>query len=219
MELLEPRDRALFLGKTGSGKSRKAKQLLALHQQRRGARIVAFDPHDEYSRQGKASEYIDLGPLKHRVTVDELALNPERWLDAEDVSLAVVPDTQGGRRAVAEDFSDLCRIVGWSGDLLFCVDEVGYFGDYAEEDLEDAACQLRHQGIALALVAQRATQIPKTARAQASVIYSGRQDDPDDVNALRKIAGEDFAERVQRLAPGQLEHWRDSFKPTPEKKQ
>lgn len=207
MSRIEPHDRVLVLGKTGSGKSNKAKALLA-GELEHGSRIVVFDPHDEYSQEGRKSAQIRLGPLRDRCTVDELVNDPGR-LDSEDLSLAVVP--AGSRLQVAAELGEVAELVRETGNLLFVVEECGYISDHANNELEDLACQDRHRGVALMLVAQCAVQIPKIARRQASQLWSGRQDDPDDLRAIEKICGDDFAARVRNLQRGELLHWKDSF--------
>lgn len=206
---IAPRDRVLIIGKTGSGKSNRGKELVGV-ELRRGARVLAFDPLDEWSRLGRKSEHVRLGPLRDRCTVDDLLEMPE-LLDVENLSLAVVPSTR--RRECAEDFARVADVVKDTGELLFVVEEVGFFSEYANEALIEAACTFRHYGVGMVLLSQCAVQIPKQARRQASQIFSGRQDDPDDLSALAKIAQSDptFAERVARLAPGELVHWRDDF--------
>jgi hypothetical protein len=207
-EKLDPRDRLVIVGKTGSGKSTWAKKLMAAELEH-GTRIVAFDPHDECSQLGRKSDQVRLGPLLQRCTVEELFHDPREWLDREDLALAVVPART--RRECAIDFLEVSEQIRSTGGLVYVVEEVGFFGDYANDSLEDVACQYRHEAIAVALVAQCTVQIPKIARRQASRVVSGRQDDPDDLAALEKMCGRGFSERVSRLSPGELVEWRDSF--------
>ncbi|MFZ5469465.1 MAG: helicase HerA domain-containing protein [Myxococcota bacterium] len=204
---VKPHDRVLVIGKTGSGKSNKAKALVSAELEH-GARVLAFDPLDEWSRHGRKSDHRRLGPLRDRCTVDDLMREPE-ILDANDLSLAVVPSQ--ARRECAEDFVQVAALVKDTGNVLLTVEEVGFFGDRCEESLIEAACTFRHYGVGMVFVAQCAIQIPKMARRQASQIWSGRQDDPEDLSALAKVAGAEFAEAVSRLPRGELLHWRDDF--------
>lgn len=208
---LAPEDVVVIVGKRRSGKSFQAKQLL--HSEvRAGARVVAFDPHDEYSRHGKRTTATNLGPLTQRCTVDQL-LDAPQMLDSPRLSLAVIPRT-ASKRDTAEDAKQLINLVRLTGDLTVCWDEVGEYGDGAYDELESMATQSRHwgdHGCPVIYVAQRAVQIPRSARDQASVLITGIQNDPDDLTVLRKITGSPkFAEATSRLPrPGTLT-WRES---------
>jgi len=203
-------DVVLVLGKRGSGKSHAAKQLIAAELDA-GARVVAFDPHDEYSRHGRKTSEVTLGPLEQRCTVAELEQRPE-LLDSRKLSLAVVPSVRKGPE-LAEEFETVSGMVTSTGRVTFVADEVGEYSDHAAEELKSLATQSRHYLVPLVLVAQRATQVPKTARSQASRILCGRQDEPDDLAALEKrtrLTAPDFAARVSRLPRRQLLEWRDT---------
>lgn len=56
----------------------------------------------------------------------------------------------------------------------------------------------RHQQVNLILVAQRAVKIPLDVRSQATRIVSFRQSDPNDVDALCDVMGDD-AEDIREL--------------------
>jgi KaiC/GvpD/RAD55 family RecA-like ATPase len=207
---LEPRDRVLVVGKTGTGKSNFAKRLVS-EQLAGGGRVVAFDPLDEYSIKGKRSDQVRLGPLGERCTVDQLVTDPRRYLDLQVLSLAVVPDSDGVGD-VARDFEAVADLVKHTGHLTLVVDEVGYFGEPCEPKLKTVAAMYRHNSVSVVLVSQRAVQIPLTARAQASTIVAFRQDERADLDALEKRCGHDIpdiAERVSRLPPGEHVLWRD----------
>lgn len=198
---------AVCIGKRGTGKSTCAKRLLAAALDD-GLRVLAWDPHDEYSRHGRESGQVRLGPLDDRATFAELLLRPE-LLDAPNLSLAVVPRARP--EEMAEDFAIFVPMVAATGGLLVCVEEVGLFEEFARSDLNLLATQSRHWEVPLLMVAQRATQIPKTARTQITNLVSFRQDNPDDLRALSDLAGEDFAAAVSRLGRGEHRTWRDSI--------
>jgi energy-coupling factor transporter ATP-binding protein EcfA2 len=204
---LEPEDVALYVGKRGSGKSTRAKQLLAAAMAA-GQPCVAFDPHDEYSQEGRQSSQVRLGPLTQRMTVEQLAADPDALLEKR-LSLAVVPEGLGPREK-AEAFSALVDEVLDAGDVVLLADEVGQWGRYCAEQLDELACQSRHSGVPVVLVAQRLVQVPKTARTQATLVNSGRQDNPDDLAALADLAGEGFSEAVARLKRGECVQWVES---------
>lgn len=209
---LAPEDVVLLVGKRRSGKSHRAKLLLSAEQSG-GARVVCFDPHDEYSQLGRKTRATNLGPLRQRCTIDELLGSGGKQLDARRLSLSVVPRTDNEGQLV-EDCKDFISLVRATGDLTVCFDEVGEYEAGARRELNSAATQSRHwgdSGCPIIFVAQRMVQVPKSARDQASYLFSGLQNDPDDLKQLQKITGSpDFAARVSRLPrPGLLE-WRDT---------
>ena len=211
LSVLEPHDRVLVLGKTGSGKSNTAKDLVEKNTP--FWRVVVVDPHDEYSKKGVKRSETKLGTLRQRCTVDELGADPARWLDGDDVELSVVltGETAELRAAEAERVLEL---VGDTGNILLVLDEVGDYGEYIVKAINEAATQWRKRRIPMILVAQCATQVHKVTRRQASQIISGLQDDPEDIKAIHNRTYRqmpDFAERVAQLPRGQLLHWRDEF--------
>lgn len=209
---LEPRDRVVVIGKTGTGKSNYAKRLIS-ENLAAGARVVAFDLHDEYSLKGKRSPQVRLGPLAERCTVDQLVADPRRYLDQNGGGLAIVPEDDDPAR-VARDFEGVADLVRHTGNLMFVIDEVGYFGDLCEPKLKAIATTYRKFSVSVVMIAQRAVQIPLTARSQASAIVAFRQDEIPDLDALEKrCAGSipDIAVRVARLPPGDHVLWRDTM--------
>lgn len=217
--LPEPRTRWLVVGKTGSGKSTYVKEQLR-GWLARGVRVVALDPCDEYSQQGRETGLVRLGPLKKRVTAAQLAADPSLLLERR-LSLAVVPG--GGPPTWARAFVMLARMARHAGRVLLVADEVGTWTDRGlHADCHRAGAELvslstngRHAGIALALIAQRASQIPAGARAQATSWSVFRQDEPADLEALADRLGRDAAEQVRHLPLGEHHEWRDD---TPQRK-
>lgn len=205
---LEARSRVVVVGKTGSGKSHWVKAQCA--QWMKSHRLIVFDVCDEYSQHGRKGEA--LGPLKERCTVDELLNDPREYLDRRRVALSVV--SEGDPDEVADDFLAVSQLLKHTGNVLFVVEEVGYFSDVksAYERLKTVATMYRHHGVAVVFVSQRAVQVPKTARSQASAIVAFRQDEPDDLDALRLRCGTaipDIDARVSRLRVGESVTWRD----------
>lgn len=219
LSVLEPHDVVVITGVRGSGKSSTAKKLMAV-QLAAGKRVVAFDPKDEDSRLGKRKKFVELGPLRDRVTVDELLANPG-MLDASDLSLAVVPESSDPDE-LAVDLKALTEQVEHTGDLVFFLDEVGLYCDEAGQTLKYIGTQSRHwgdEGTPVVFVAQRMVLITRSARDMASVLYTGVQTDPDDLSALRKLTvsrlGKEGAEKfvadvATQPMPGMLEFRRDS---------
>lgn len=204
---LQPHDVVLIVGKRGTGKSTAAKALLASELKRK-TRAIVFDYHDEYSRHGEASEQVYLGACRDRMEIDAISLNPDA-LDDSRLSLSLVPER--GPKECAADFEVAADLALDTGGLLFLADEVGVYSDYCGETIDRLVCQSRHSAVPVVLVAQRMIQIPKTARTQATAIVSFRQDNPDDLAALEKIAGKEIAARVSRLPRGKCEVWRDTL--------
>lgn len=207
MRGLEAHDVVMIVGKRGSGKSHQAKALCGL-ELAAGARVAVFDPHDEYSIKGRATKGVTLGPLPQRFTMDELLEKPS-LLDGKKLGAAFVP--RGRLRSqIAADFRDFAKLVLLTGGLTVVADEVGEYDDTCKDELETLATQSRHYEMPVVLVAQRATQVPKTARSQASQIFCGLQDEEDDLKALGKRCGKDFSDRVSRLPRRTLIVWRDT---------
>ncbi len=206
---LTPRDRLVVVGKTGTGKSNWTKglcaELMAKH------RVVVFDVCDEYSQRGAKTDHVRLGPLPQRCTAKELENDPRGLLDREDLALAVV--SQGDPKDVASDFVSCAELIQTTGNLIFVVEEVGYFAEHCQERLKAVATMYRHVGVSAVFVAQRATQIPLTARSQASCLVAFRQDESADLKALAERIDQDFADRVSRLKVGENVTWRDDFQP------
>ena len=148
------------------------------------------------------------------MTVEQLRKR-SHVLRSEGLSLAVVP--RALPREMAEDFAWLAGELHHVGDLLLVVDEVGYFGRHCTDWLELVATQSRHMLMPVVLVAQRSTQVPKTARTQASHFISYRQENAADLAALADDYGDTFPDGVPRLARGEWKHWRDSAAEPPRK--
>lgn len=197
-----------YVGKRGSGKSTRAKELLG-QCLKAGQRVVVFDPHDEYSQLGRASEEVVLGPLPARRELWELMAD-EAELREGTASFAVVPDSL--RKAdVSKAFAWLAWRAYEAGDLVFGADELVLFWESgeAQEAMNFVATQGRHQKVPLVLAAQRVVHVPYTTRTQVTLLDTGKQDDPDDVQAIAKRCGREFAEDVPRLKRGERKVWRD----------
>lgn len=190
---LKPHDVLLVIGVRGTGKTRWTQENIV----KRKKRVVVFDPHGEYE-------------TRETRTIEELTHDTEP-LDRELVNLAVVSEWRTPSD-LAEQFAIFCDLVSTSENLSIVVDEVGLLTRHGVDSVEYVACQSRHWNSPLILVAQRAVQIPKTAREQASKIISFRQSSPDDAAALVERCGE-AAEKVRVLPRYQHFSWceEDSF--------
>ncbi|QRN92841.1 type IV secretion system DNA-binding domain-containing protein [Archangium violaceum] len=211
--IIGDQDVVLFVGKRGTGKSTRAKAAAAGCMARR-QRVIAFDPFDEWSQLGRATKHVTLGPLPQRLESWQLLADPE-LLHRPGLAAAIVPASRDPQeRGVF--FSRLVEAIGDAAEedsefsLVVFADEVGNWGQYARKALSIMACESRHWGAPFCPVMQRAVQLEKTARTQASQINSGRQDDPEDLDALAEVAGATFADEVSRLAPREWRHWTDA---------
>lgn len=189
---LKPHHVVLVLGIRGSGKSYWIKK----HIVKTGKRVVVWDPHGEYE-------------TRERHTLDELLERPS-VLDREAVSLSVVPQWKT-LTELAEEFEAFVELMASTEDLTIVIEEAGLLRR-AHEHLEALACQSRHWGAPLVICAQRAVQVPKTAREQLSHLVSFRQSSVSDVDALVERCGEE-ATKVRRLPRRESWQWceEDSF--------
>jgi DNA helicase HerA-like ATPase len=179
-------DRVLVLGCTNTGKSIYAAELV-----RSARRVVFFDPQDDY-----------LPCVNERASAAELERYPE-LLDGTWIRVQVAPRED----YLAEDFETTVRAVRAAGDLVFVADELGDYSAEAERTITRLARNGRHDGIALVLVSQAAVDIPKSARRQATRVISFLQTDPDDLAALAKRCGPEFASQVAAWRGGPPAVW------------
>ncbi len=205
---MESSDRMMVLGMTGTGKSKWLKQLLRKWLAR-GARVVVVDLDDEYSRHAPPERFP--GPMRERMTARELAQFPRKLFEAK-LSLSVVPsdDTEKSAARCFQLVSRLAKAAGAETRLpvIVVVEEVGYFAQLADAELKALATRYRKYGVACVFVSQRAAQVPKTVRSQTSRLACFQQLEVEDLEALGKKFGSQFAERVSRLPPGVFEGWR-----------
>lgn len=203
--------RAAIVGVSGSGKGNAAKAYLVVCT-KAGMRIIAWDPLDEYSQKGKKSKHVHLGCLRDRCTFEELADNPSRWLDVEDLSLAVVPSDDDD--VAAEEFADFVELIRPTGNMLVVVDELGGFAfgnakaTIAQKALNTLATKGRHDGICCLFVSQRLVHIPTSARASVTAIETFNQTSPQDLAALEEITGmPELALVVSKQKAGESTAW------------
>lgn len=209
---LEPRHRLLICGKTQHGKTTWARGLLSANA-KYFDRVLVFDVDEEYRPD----------PCKRALTVAQLEQRPQ-LLDAHRL-LAVRPTGEDAHRR-AMDCRSLLRMVRASGGKsLVLLEEPGRYARHVCKLcsdrslpvlLETAATSWAKHGIAFVYVAQRAAQVPVTVRTQLSAVCSFRQDEPDDLEALKDRAGKDFAGAVASLGVGKFRLWRDDAPSNPQ---
>jgi DNA polymerase III delta prime subunit len=195
--ILQPSDLLLVLGVRGSGKTTWARD----HVWATAKRAVAWDVFREF-------------PTEHRVSPYELADDAEKIMKAGKV--AITPDSGG--QAMADEFALAMDILSCFGGYVLLVDEVGLLRRYGEATLSQLATVSRHwgaeegePGVPVVMLSQRATQIPPTAREQASMVVSFAQRSPDDLDALADRCGDEFAAKVRRCTRAAHDHamWRE----------
>ena len=207
--------RSAIVGKSGTGKSNAAKAWLVAELER-GRRVVVFDPEDEYSRHGRETGRVHLGPCRDRVTMEELELNPTAILSAPDLSLSVVPSDDENQ--AAKEAETLVEFAHRCENFLLLFDEVGWFSfdndeaRRARRALNLVAQRGRHWGVPVVFVAQRLVHVPASARAQLTAVQTFTQTHPEDLRALQDLVGvsaPDFADDVPHLAVGEFKDWCD----------
>lgn len=190
-------ERAAVIGISGSGKSFAAKGAVR-RELERCRRVVAFDPCDEWSRLGRRSKAVTLGPLNQRVTFEELEMDIRGHLCADNLSLAVV--CSDDQKVAAEQCAQFVLWVKSCGNMLAVFEEVGFYAgpDAGIEDGKRAlnliATQGRHwadgdgEGSCPVLfVGQRMVHVPASARAQLTQLESFLQTMPQDLDELRDL--------------------------------
>jgi hypothetical protein len=218
-KVLKPEDVALYLGKRGTKKSRRAKEL-AERCMSSGQRVLALDPHDEWSVHGQESDQVVLGPLRTRYEAWEV-LGELSLLEDPELCAAIVPGSRDPEEW-AQSFVPIIDMALDVGDVTLFLEEMGTWGQYCVKQLNALALNSRHSRVAVVGISQRAYLISPTFRSQATHINSGLQTEPRDLAALEEVAGKDFAEAVRQLERGKWCHWRDDTgapRPSPSRKQ
>ena len=176
---------------------------------RRGRRVVAVDPFDEYSVTGRG-KYTNRGPLLEAMSPRELALDPDK-LHESGMSLAVVPEQPATRIGAARAFSLLSRLVRHAGDAAVICSEVGLYAEACGEQLKELATTGRHAGLMGIFDAQRPALIPATVRSQCDCLVAFHAFHPADLEVIREVTGdEEFTDAVTRLDVGQCLLWRSN---------
>lgn len=182
-----PGDRVIIIGLPLSGKTYLAAKLTKTAQ-----RVLYFDPYHDYSDAADAIE----------ITADQLIDDP-KLLNVSEFRYAIIPDED----YMADQLEDVVTIARAAGNLVLVMDEVGDYKREAALTLEKLARNGRHNGIVPVYVSQVAMDIPRTVRRIATRVYSFRQEDIDDLDALSERYGEKYAQKVSQLPLHEYELW------------
>lgn len=182
-----PGDRIIIIGLPLSGKTFLAAKLTA-----NVPRILYFDPYHDYQEAAGAEE----------IAADSLIENP-RVLAKARFRYAVIPDEND----IAQQLEDVVSLARATGNLVLVMDEVGDYKRNAQLTLEKLARNGRHNGIVPIYVSQVAMDIPRTVRRIATRVYSFRQEDIEDLDALRERYGEKYATEVSSLKLHEYRLW------------
>lgn len=183
-----PGDRVIIIGLPLSGKTYLAARLTASAQ-----RVLFFDPYHDYKEMAKAEE----------ISADDLIADPTKYLHRSSFRYAIIPDED----ALADQLEDVVSLARAATNLVLVMDEVGDYKEEADKTLKKLARNGRHNGLVPVYVSQVAMDIPRTVRRLATRVYSFRQADMDDLDALAERYGEDYSNKVANLPPHEYALW------------
>lgn len=198
MRRLDDLDVAMVVGMRGRGKTHHVKHEVLPNQ----PAWVVWDPKHEYGS--------DPGHVAHVVSFDQLcALEAagDSLLARPGIKLVVRPTRNLRPAELSEQFGEFIDLISSSRNFVLVVDEVGLLTKHAEEDLVFLATQSRHWLVPVVFLAQRAVQIPVTAREQSSIVVSFRQKRKADIDALAEEIGEDLASKIRTLPLRECVKW------------
>lgn len=178
----------VILGRKHHGKTYMAKSII-----RQKSRVVIYDPNRQFSDCGvifndplAVIEYYKInfhGSFK-------IVYQPEFYTfdTRKDILLA--------------EFESICHFVNVAKDLYFVVDEVDKY-------IQATSCPAffnnliqrgRHIGVSLIVTTRRHVETSRHLTAQADIIYSFNQVEPNDIKYLKTIMG-GMAEKISTLPP------------------
>jgi len=171
----------ILLGRRGCGKTEYAKHILKSLK-----RYIILDPIDEYKDGLKIYNFDELSNLimKYRFN-DELRLSYTPSFN-EDTQIC---------------FQGLCKVIYAMGNITFVVEEIGTFmtATSCAKQFLSLVRLSRHKDINLISITQRATDIPRLLRSQATEIISFQQIEPRDLKYLKEFLNTDTIEKIRHF--------------------
>lgn len=196
-ECIDETQVGLVVGVRGAGKSTTAHELLREHMKDGGC-VVVWDPHDEFSENGRKSRQVRTGSVPNRAELSELLVKGPDELWAKALQLAVVPSTAQPKQcaaeflAFAEAFTRAMEVRDERMPLLW-VSELGILEDEAEAKafITYWATQSRHigEGFGLGMDGQAAVMVPPRARRQVTKAWFHALYHRLDLDAVDDIVG------------------------------
>jgi hypothetical protein len=203
LALLLPGQVGLSCGIPGGGKTHTVSKAMALKlMQDPAARDLVFDPYARRDRSNWARGVQERKPWwpEHPLyTVTELLRRPQ-LLDVKPLRMVVCGHNGTlNPQELGRDFSTLAELLWLTGGVNLIGEESGIYGRSAVELINRIATGGAHAGMALTLICQSLSRVPKDGRAGITLISAGPQGEPSNFDDLRERCGPAFVERVRAL--------------------
>lgn len=160
-------------GATGSGKSLFAKTWLI---ERKPARLLIWDPQDEYGQFAKAVPHLQA--LGQGTAGPKFALRyvPPKALEPKDLYVK---------------FNAFCAVACRRGNLTMLTEELQKVtqSGWAPTWWEEATGRGRHYGLVIFGLSQRPASVDKNFTGNATYVYSGRLNEDADLKRLAGVLG------------------------------
>lgn len=172
----------LVFGRRGSGKTVFCKQNLIPDMKR----VIIFDPHKEYVKEGM--QIVDYNLFSNVVL--KMRFNPY-------LKICYYPEEED----IKFIFSTVCKMIYELGDINFIIEEVGRFVTALSFPIsfDKLIRGSRHRNVNIIGITQRATDVPRIVRSQATKIISFQQIEPKDIKYLSEFLDNDTVEKVRQF--------------------